>query len=278
MCTESKPEDPAKAFTEADAKKQCGLCGHKAEGKGNWRCTNTNTPWELPRHLCDGFSQKPAAKRKPQPRKKGLPVPPGVKLIYLGRPMRLMPGQPVGSRDHQGVVTVAWMLPSPDTLHLGFSFCNPGQKGVPPGNCQVVLSGPSSTTGNPYPKGRPAVPPDSFCKVEGRDIAMKNLYDDPLVYRFLYNQKRAVCDVVKAVLSHDQRLRQFASIPPLLKVPSWTRTLVRKKRIEERSAGVFFFLGATCPPLSPCISHVNDALGYYLSLPKDGRMRRGEKA
>lgn len=243
--SEPKPEDPAKAFTEADAKKRCGLCGYKAEGKGNWTCTNlliggTGTLLRFP--ACAGFAQKPSVQRKLQPKKIGLPVPPGVKFIYLGRPMRLIPGQPVGSRDHQGVVTVAWLLMDPDTLHLGFSFCNPGQKGVPPG---------ADSGGKIRVVGRPAVPPDSFCKVEGRDIAMKNLYDDPLVYRFLYNRKRAICDVVKAVLSHDKRLRQFASVPPLLKAPEWTRDLIKPKpRVNVIGIGRMF--------------HGNDALSYLL--------------
>ena len=231
MC-ESKPEDPAKSFTEAEGKKQCGLCAHKTQMKA-WKCTRSDGEYNCPAKTdCCGFEKKPTVQRKSQPRKKGLEIPPGVKFIYLGRPgdsciAPLLYPKRVGSRDHQGIVTVAWMLPNPDTLYLGFSFCNPGQKGVPPSGGKRLDP---LVYGRKVPQpsaGRPAVPPDSFCKVEGRDIAMKNLYDDPLVYRFLYVHRRAVCDVVKAVLSHDPRLRQFASIPPLLKVPSWTRALVK---------------------------------------------------
>ena len=51
--------------------------------------------------------------KKPfQEKKKGLPVPPGIKFIYYGRP-------------GPGVVTVAWTEPSPGLLHLAFSFCSP---------------------------------------------------------------------------------------------------------------------------------------------------------
>ena len=51
--------------------------------------------------------------KKPfQEKKRGLPVPPGVKFIYYGRP-------------GPGVVTVAWIEPSPGILHLAFSFCSP---------------------------------------------------------------------------------------------------------------------------------------------------------
>jgi hypothetical protein len=210
-------------FTEADGKKQCGLCAYKMAGK-SWECSRREGEYVCPSHeVCCGFLQKPEVLRNLQPKRKGLKIPPGMKFHYLG-----LPGSGVifigpksqkqaGSQDHEGVVTVAWISPAPGILHLGFSFCNPGNNGVPPG---------------PGSRGRPATRPDSFCKAEGRDIAMKNLYDDPLVYSFLYNAKRAVCDVVKAAINHDPRLQQFASVPPLLKVPSWTKNLRKQpKRI-----------------------------------------------
>jgi hypothetical protein len=210
------------AFTDDDGKKQCGLCASKAAGK-IWKCTKLpEYPCPTPRD-CPGFSQKPEVLRNLQPKSKGLEIPPGMKFLYLGRPgsgvifIGPKSQKQAGSQDHEGVVTVAWISPAPGTLHIGFSFCNPGHPGVPPRSDS---------------KGRPAVRPDSFCKAEGRDYAMKNLYDDPLVYSFLYNAKRAVCDVVKATLNHDPRLKQFASVPPLLKVPSWTKNLgKRPKRI-----------------------------------------------
>jgi hypothetical protein len=221
------------AFTDDDGKKQCGLCAHKAEHRV-WVCTRAipqpasekyagwvNYPCPAPSD-CPGFERKPEVVRNLQVKRKGLPVPKGMKFLYLG-----LPGSGVifigpksqkqaGSQDHEGVVTVAWISPAPGILHLGFSFCNPGHPGVPPRSDF---------------KGRPAVRPDSFCKAEGRDYAMKNLYDDPLAYSFLYNAKRAVCDVVKATLNHDPRLKQFASVPPLLKVPSWTKNLGKRPKI-----------------------------------------------
>jgi hypothetical protein len=92
--------------------------------------------------------------------------------------------------------------------------------------------------------------------VEGRDIAMINLYDDPLVYRFLYSHKRAICDVVKAVLSHDPRLRQFASVPPLLKVPSWTVALVKPKPRPIPSDALADALGYCLPGKWPTLAEM----------------------
>ena len=199
-----KSEDPRVPRPEieysglAEAKKQCGLCGHKAAGK-EWRCTESHISIEFgvsaayccpfKGGVCPGFSKKPSIPRPPQPKKKGLPVPPGVIFLYFGRPER-------GSREHQGVVTVAWIEPSPGILHLSFSFCSPK---------------------------------DRWCKATGRDMALARLLH-PLIIPFLYSPKRTVHEVTRAVLSHD-----FERLAPLTpgatmweRVPSWTRGLAKR--------------------------------------------------
>jgi hypothetical protein len=128
--------------------------------------------------------------RPPQPKKKGLPVPEGVKFLYFGRPES-------GSREHQGVVTVAWIESSPGILVMGFSFCSPA---------------------------------DSWCKITGRKIAMKRLYEHPLVMPFLYSPKRTVQETVRAMLTHD--FERLAGIAPGVTiwgtVPSWTKNLAKR--------------------------------------------------
>ena len=60
------------------------------------------------------------SKRPLQEKKRGLPVPQGVKFLYYGRPGP--------NHAHQGVVTVAWIESSPGTIVMGFSFCPPGPR------------------------------------------------------------------------------------------------------------------------------------------------------
>ena len=175
----------------AAGKKMCGLCGHKAAGK-EWRCTNIGyaCPAIMP---CPGFSKKPSVPRPPQPKKKGLPVPPGVKFLYI----RVLRGKTKkGVPQHQGVVTVAWTSPAPGILHLGFSFCSPK---------------------------------DRWCKVTGRDMALERLLH-PLVVPFLYSPKRTAHEVVRAVMSHD--FGKLAALTPGAtmweRVPSWTRGLAKR--------------------------------------------------
>ena len=128
------------------------------------------------------------SKRPLQEKKKGLPVPPGVKLNYFGRPGP--------NHAHQGVVTVAWIEPSPGLLHLSFSFCSPG---------------------------------DKWCKITGRDMALARLLH-PVVIPFLYSPKRTVHEVVRAVLTHD--FIRIAALAPgatmLGSIPSWTKDLAKR--------------------------------------------------
>lgn len=188
--------DPFKEHgTVAVGKKECGLCGWKRAGKGDWRCTHPGWIPALPLCFftppCPLFLKKPSVIRPPQPKKKGLPVPEGVKFLYIGAPRgKTKKGVP----QHQGVVTVAWIEPSPGTLHLGFSFCSPK---------------------------------DRWCKVTGRDMAMARLLT-PVVIPFLYDAKRTVREVVRAVVTHDfMRLAALAPGATMIweQVPSWTMGL-----------------------------------------------------
>ena len=128
------------------------------------------------------------SKRPFQEKKRGLPVPPGVKLIYYGRPSQ--------NHAHQGVVTVAWIEPSPGLLHLAFSFCSPG---------------------------------DRWCKATGRDMALARLLH-PIVMPFLYSPQRTVHETVRAVLTHDfQRVTALSPGATMLgTVPSWTKDLAKR--------------------------------------------------
>jgi hypothetical protein len=100
----------------AAGKKLCGMCHNKATGE--WRCISRSFPASDLRcpainGECRSFFQKTQLTRPPQPKKKGLPVPPGVKLLYFGRP----PG---------GVVTVAYSIAKKIPLvEIAFSFCSP---------------------------------------------------------------------------------------------------------------------------------------------------------
>ena len=123
------------------------------------------------------------SKRLLQEKKRGLPVPQGVKFLYYGRP-------------GPGVVTVAWIIPSPGILRLGFAFCSPG---------------------------------DKWCKIAGRDMALARLLH-PLVMPFLYSPKRTVHETVRAVLTHDfQRVTALSPGATMLgTVPSWTKDLAKR--------------------------------------------------
>ena len=129
------------------------------------------------------------SKRPLQEKKRGLPVPQGVRFLYYGRP-------------GPGVVTVAWIIPSPGILHLGFAFCSPG---------------------------------DKWCKIAGRDMALARLLH-PLVMPFLYSPKRTVHETVRAVLTHD--FMRLAALAPGATmwgaVPSWTRRLGARMEAEQK--------------------------------------------
>ena len=206
------PRKPRSGVSLADAKKQCGLCGHRAVKE--WRCTEIHKSIEYgePANyscpfkggICPGFLKKPSVIRPPQPKKKGLPVPPGVKFLYFGRPAAHS-GPYLGRspHDHQGVVTVAWIESSPGTLVMGFSFCSPE---------------------------------DPWCKIAGRELAMKRLYEHPLVMPFLYSPKRTVHETVRAVLTHDfQRVTALSPGATMLgTVPSWTKNLAKRLMVSYK--------------------------------------------
>ena len=106
-----------KSHKNATGKKMCGLCARKAAGKNVWVCapgeSSLKRECPAPDGICVSFLKKPSVIHPPQPKKKGLPVPEGVKFLYIR------------AKGHQGVVTVAWITPGPGILHLGFSFCSP---------------------------------------------------------------------------------------------------------------------------------------------------------
>ena len=181
----------------AAGKKLCGTCDFKTGLKKIWKCLHSSRlpcPVPDPQAGCLGFRQSARSRpRPPQPKKKGLPVPEGVKFLYIGAPRgKTQKGVP----QHQGVVTVAWITPSPGTLHLGFSFCSPK---------------------------------DRWCKITGRDMALARLLR-PLVIPFLYDTKRTVHEVVRAVLTHD--FMRIAVLSPGAtmwgRVPDWTRGLAKR--------------------------------------------------
>ena len=142
------------------------------------------------------------SKKPLQEKKCGLPVPPGVSLLYVGAPRGKTSK---GVSQHQGVVTVAWIESSPGTLHLAFAFCSPE---------------------------------DRWCKATGRDMALARLLH-PLVMPFLYSPKRTVHETVRAVLTHDfMRLAALAPGATMLgMVPSWTKALV-KRMATRRVSGI----------------------------------------
>ena len=217
----------SEAICIAAGKKLCATCQNKA--KGEWRCESKGFP-ASDRHCpatygCRFFFPKPAVQRPPQPKKKGLPVSPGVKLLYFGRPEGVktchLGPYPVkgGSREHQGVVTVAWIEPSPGTLHLGFSFCSPK---------------------------------DPWCKTTGRDIALTRLLH-PVVIPFLYSSQRTVHEVARAIMSHD--FKRLAAIAPGVTMwgitPSWTKDLAKKMWPPHRHTKLFIW---KCPPLTHTVN------------------------
>ena len=144
----------------------------------------------------DGYCKKPL-----QGKKRGLPIPAGASLLYIGRPPR--PG--TGSLEHEGVVTVAWITPAPGVLHLGFSFCSPK---------------------------------DRWCKVTGRDMALARIRTPLLDVPFLYDAERTVREVTRAVLNHDFEILE-ALIPGVTawghrRVPSWTKELGKRMGDSSR--------------------------------------------
>ena len=186
-----------KSHKNATGKKMCGLCARKAAGKNVWVCapgeSSLKRECPAPDGICVSFLKKPSVIHPPQPKKKGLPVPEGVKFLYIGAPRgKTKKGVP----QHQGVVTVAWITPGPGVLHLGFSFCSPK---------------------------------DHWCKITGRDQTLARLLH-PIVMPFLYSPKRTVHETVRAVLTHDfQRVTALSPGATMLgTVPSWTKNLAKR--------------------------------------------------
>jgi hypothetical protein len=194
---------------QAAGKRLCGLCGHKAARKGDWSCTRKIPkpfleeydnliyyPCPAPAGDCIGFEPCPRVKKSVQIKPERLAVPPGMIFLYIDR------------------VTVAVLLRGGDvalgSIHMGFAFCH---------------------SGNP----KKGLKPDRFCKATGRNEAMKQLYDDPLIAPYLYEPIRIAKEVTRAVLDHDlSRVSRYAALLPLMlykRVPGWTRAIA--KRIER---------------------------------------------
>lgn len=213
---------PDARHENAAGKMLCGMCAWKVKNK--WECAwRRSGPCPKEKAECVGFSQKPLRKKGAQGgKKKGLPVPEGVKFLYIGRPRHKTPAMEALDRafgprleqvfgpqnadygDHKGVVTVAWITPAPGVLHLGFSFCSPE---------------------------------DPWCKAKGRDMAAARLRWLMMTVPFLYDAKRTVYEVARAILSHD-----FDLLKPLClaiadwghsRVPSWTKGLVRRVKLVK---------------------------------------------
>ena len=182
---------------EAAGKKLCGMCDfrNRANPRISWHCNKgLPCPWPEPENPCVQYYRPPGDPKSPQLKKKGLPVPEGVKFIYVGAPRgKTKKGVP----QHQGVVTVAWIETTPGLLRMAFSFCSPQ---------------------------------DRWCKGTGRDMVVDRLYEQSLVIPFLYSPKRTVHEVVRAILSHD--FGRLAALTPgatmYERVPSWTRGLAKR--------------------------------------------------
>jgi hypothetical protein len=139
-----------------------------------------------------GGAPPPAIKpqRQVQRKIKGVQVPQGVVMYYVGGPdqdsSRLH-----GALGHIGVVTVATRIS--DYLELGFAFC---------------------------------APDDTFCRAQGRNLALERMSMNPLIVPYLYNPVSIIRQVIQAVLVHDWVvLKRFASMTKTFPIPSWTRKL-----------------------------------------------------
>jgi hypothetical protein len=135
-------------------------------------------------------------RRKPPSQKvKGIPVPPSVTMLYLGRPFP-------GSR-HQGIITVAMAVPGPGLLHLGIACCSPEDAW-----CKV--------TGRNLAIGR-------------------LLRAKPIVVPFLQEPFRIARQVVSALLNREfARLQQFGVQLPAgiaRTVPGWAKKFEMDRRV-----------------------------------------------
>jgi len=202
---------PSLRHENAVGKKYCAMCCFKQTGK--WACGNIGRfkcPYPESAGACPGFSPKPLRKKGRQGgKKKGRPVPEGIKFVYYGRPTHRGPVLGRSSHDHHGVVTMAWIIPEPGVLHIAFSFCSPK---------------------------------DLWCKATGREMALARLIH-PIIVPYLYSPKRIISDVARAVMVHD--FRRLAALTPGAiicgLVPSWTKGLAKHlmggTARERRSGG-----------------------------------------
>lgn len=133
-----------------------------------------------------------------QSKVKGLPIPPGVSFIYYGRPSKMM-SRKFGAFGHLGVMTVAFRIVSPGVLHLAVACCSPK---------------------------------DPWCKVAGRDLALKRLYDDPIITPFLYEPWRIARQVAEALIKRDFAGLQNFGVTPCQNierlVPGWAKKLANR--------------------------------------------------
>lgn len=195
-----------KRHENAAGKKLCGMCSWKVKNK--WECSwRRSGPCPKEKPECVGFVQRRSTSHPPQPKKKALPVPEGVKFLYVGRPTwlsasRLAPDGSEGARNHEGVVTVAYCTYDTHIAYVAFSFCSPK---------------------------------DSWCRAMGRDMALARLRTSYLTVPYFYDAKRTVREVVRAVLSHDWKtLFNVANYVPSdlqhfqCSVPGWTRALAKR--------------------------------------------------
>ena len=208
--SEGEEEGTSSRHENAAGKRMCGLCGNKAPGKkwqcmhvGGYPCPNGRITLQThPDWICPGFTKKPAKKRSLQPKKKSPSLPEGVKFLYVGAPHgKTKKGVP----QHQGVVTVAYSIAEKvNLIEISFAFCSPS---------------------------------DHWCKATGRRFALKRLRDSYLTVPYLYDAKRIVHEVTRAILAHDYKRLEILVGVVTLHVPSWTKALAKKIWAREKMLG-----------------------------------------
>lgn len=196
-------------LSNAESKKLCGMCILKKPG--TWLCTiKAFDPGRQPERLpcpalsggCAQFSpwpRKPIPAKSLQPKLSRLAIPPGLVFLYIDR------------------VTIAVLLRGEDlalgTIQIGFAFCHSGN-------------------------AKKGIKPDRYSKIIGRNEAMKSLYDDPLIVRYLYDPIRIAKEVSRAVLAHNfDQLSRFGaelSLDFRRRVPGWTKAIAKRIDRGER--------------------------------------------
>lgn len=239
LLTKKDPSHPRNLF--AAGKKLRGMCVNKSPDKGRWSCSNHfQCPTSLPN--CPGFTEKPVGLRSLQSKKKGLEIPPGMSFLYFGRPW----GPHSGATNHHGVMTVAFLPIDGHFLQLGFAFCHSGRH-----------------SGDPKKR----IPVEPFCKSDGRDEAMKKLYDDPVICPYYYSPTHTAWEVALAVLRHDFKRFNFLVLPPNFgrSIPSWTKKMAKKlDQAGERQRRLRRLARKSQKFSHSMRSHIKDALNYSL--------------